>query len=46
MRDTFKLTYSSYARASRVFDYFASEGDAVGMGREGKSGRWFVIVAA
>lgn len=46
MRDTFKLTYSSYSRASKVFEYFASEGDAVGMGRDGKSGKWFVIVAA
>lgn len=46
MRDTFKLTYCTYARASRVFEYFASEGDAVGMGRDGKSGKWFVIVAS
>lgn len=45
MKDTFKLTYSTYARASKVFEYFSSEGDAVGMGKA-KNGKWFVIVAA
>ena len=44
-KDTFTLTYCTYARASKVFEYFASEGGAVGMGK-GKKGRWFVVVAA
>lgn len=44
-KDVFTLTYCTYARASKVFEYFASEWDAVGMGRS-KNGKWFVVVAA
>lgn len=40
------LTYCTYARASKVFEYFTSEGDAAGMCKDRKSGKWKVIIAA